>query len=384
MTKKLEKWIPLANPTMHGAELKYINEAFDTNWIAPLGPNVDEFENMVLKYLDIEGAAAVSSGSSALHLAYKLADINKDDIVLVQDLTFSATVNPIIYQNAIPVFIDSEYDTWNMDPRALRVALEKYGERVKAVVPVHLYGTPAKLDEIMDLCEEFNVTMIEDACESLSASYKGKQTGTFGDYNALSFNGNKIITTSGGGMLITKDKYAADKAKFWATQAKDPAPWYQHSEIGYNYRMSNICAGIGRGQFEKLDEHKEGKTKIFNRYNLGFRGLPLSMNPYEMLSVPNFWLSCILIDKNKVSNTFDVEKLRIRLEELNIETRRIWKPMHLQPVFKDYDYIKIGNKSVSEDIFNRGLCLPSDLKMTEKEQDQVIENIIDIFNSYEI
>lgn len=381
MTKRLDKRIPLATPTMHGEELRYVNEAFDTNWIAPLGPNVDELEKAFSDYLDIEGTAAVSSGTAGLHLSYKLAGVGKDDIVIVQDLTFSATVNPIIYQNAIPVFVDSEYDTWNMDPKALELALKKYGERVKAVVLVHLYGTPAKLEEIMKLCDEYNVTLIEDAAESLSATYKGKQTGTFGKYGVISFNGNKIITTSGGGMVLCKSKEDAEKVKFWSTQSKDPAPWYQHSEIGYNYRMSNVCAGIGRGQFEHLEEHKEIKTKIFNKYNLSFRGLPLLMNPYEMMTVPNFWLSCILIEKDAITDGFDAEKLRIRLDELNIESRRIWKPMHLQPVFEKYDYIKVKSHSVSEDIFERGLCLPSDLKMTEEEQEIVIENIKEIFNS---
>ncbi|MDO4779067.1 MAG: aminotransferase class I/II-fold pyridoxal phosphate-dependent enzyme [Tissierellia bacterium] len=365
----------LSSPTMHGEERIFVQKAFDENWIAPLGPNVDEFEKEVAKYLGIEGTAAVSSGTAALHLAYKLSGIKKDDIVLVQDLTFAATVNPIIYQNAIPVFIDSERETWNMDPRALKIALDKYGKRVKAVVVVHLYGTPAKLDEIVSLCEEYKVDLIEDAAESLSATYKGKQTGTFGKYNAISFNGNKIITTSGGGMLLCLNKKDSDKAKFWATQSKEQVPWYEHKEIGYNYRMSNVLAGIGRGQWLHLDEHKEIKTKIFRRYKEEFKDLELTMNPYLEQMVPNFWLSCILIDEKNIEKGINPEMIRIELENHNIESRRLWNPMHQQPIFLEYDYIKAEKESVSADLFNRGLCLPSDIKMTYEEQADVVRLI---------
>ena len=373
--QRLEKRIPLSIPTMHGDERKFVEEAFDTNWIAPVGPNVDAFEKEMAEYLGIEGTSAVSSGTAALHLAYKLAEIGKDDIVLVQDLTFSATVNPIIYQNAIPVFIDSDRETWNMDPESLRIALDKYKDRVKAVVVVHLYGIPSKLDEILELCEEYNVQLIEDAAESLSATYKGKQTGTFGKYAGISFNGNKLITTSSGGMVLSSDKKAADKAKFWATQAKDPAPWYQHTEIGYNYRLSNVLAGIGRGQLLHLEEHKDLKTKIYKTYEKGFDGLPIKMNPYLEDSVPSFWLSAMTIDEDAYKNGLDPEELRQFLDACNIEARRIWKPMHLQPIFQEYDYVIAEESSVTEDIFARGLCLPSDIKMTEDEQKLVIEAI---------
>ncbi|WP_297377089.1 aminotransferase class I/II-fold pyridoxal phosphate-dependent enzyme [uncultured Helcococcus sp.] len=373
--QRLEKRIPLSIPTMHGDERKFVEEAFDTNWIAPVGPNVDAFEKEMAEYLGIEGTSAVSSGTAALHLAYKLADIGKDDIVLVQDLTFAATVNPIIYQNAIPVFIDSDRETWNMDPEALRIALDKYKDRVKAVVVVHLYGIPSKLDEILELCEEYNVQLIEDAAESLSATYKGKQTGTFGKYAGISFNGNKLITTSSGGMVLSSDKKATDKAKFWATQAKDPAPWYQHTEIGYNYRLSNVLAGIGRGQLLHLEEHKDLKTKIYKTYEKDFDGLPISMNPYLEDSVPSFWLSAMIINEEAYKNGLNPEELKQFLDACNIEARRIWKPMHLQPVFQEYDYVIAEESSVTEDIFARGLCLPSDIKMTEDEQKLVIKAI---------
>lgn len=369
----------LSSPTMHGEERIFVQKAFDENWIAPLGPNVDEFEKEVAEYLGIEGTAAVSSGTAALHLAYKLSGIKKDDIVLVQDLTFAATVNPIIYQNATPVFIDSERETWNMDPRALKIALDKYGKRVKAVIVVHLYGTPAKLDEIVSLCEEYKVDLIEDAAESLSATYKGKQTGTFGKYNAISFNGNKIITTSGGGMLLCLNKRDSDKAKFWATQSKEQVPWYEHKDIGYNYRMSNVLAGIGLGQWLHLDEHKDIKTKIFKRYKEEFKDLGLIMNPYLDETVPNFWLSCILIDEENIEKGITPEKIRIEFEEYNIESRRLWKPMHQQPIFANYDYVKFEEESVSTDLFNRGLCLPSDIKMTDEEQSKVIHLLRRIF-----
>lgn len=377
--EKFKERVFLATPTMHGEEKKYIREAFETNWIAPLGPNVDAFEKAVREYLDIDGTCAVISGTSALHLAYKLADINQGDIVLVSDLTFSATLNPIIYQNATPVLIDSERETWNMDPRALKLALEKYKDRVKAVVAVHLYGIPSKMDEIKKLCDEYNVTFIEDAAESLSATYKGKQTGTFGKFAGISFNGNKLVTSSGGGMLLAQKKEHADKARFWATQSKDPAPWYQHSELGYNYRMSNIVAGVGRGQFLHIEEHKKLKTDIYFNYKKLLNDIDITMNPYLEESVPSFWLSCMLIGEDSIKNGVDPEKIRLHLEDYNVESRRIWKPMHLQPFFEKYDYIKYEDESVSEDIFNRGLCLPSDIKMTIETQQKVCELIKNVF-----
>lgn len=374
--ERFETRVPLATPTMHDEERKFVKEAFDTNWIAPLGPNVDAFEEEIAKYLGIEATSATSSGTAALHLVYKLAGVDKDDIVLVQDLTFSATINPIIYQNATPVFIDSERETWNMDPKALEKALEKYGDKVKAVVVVHLYGTPSKLDEIVEICNRYGVILIEDAAESLSATYKGKQTGTFGKYGAISFNGNKLITSSGGGMVLSHSKEDAKKAMFWATQSKDQAPWYQHSEIGFNYRMSNVVAGVGRGQLLHLDEHKSLKTDIYRRYEKAFEGTSLSMNPYLQDTVPSFWLSCVYISDEGIQAGLDAEDLRQKLDGLNIETRRVWKPMHMQPVFEKYDLVKVENESVARDLFERGLCLPSDIKMDTKTQEKVIDIIL--------
>lgn len=380
--ERFENRVWLSSPTMHGEEQQFVKEAFDTNWVAPLGPNVDEFEKMVAEYLGVKGTSAVSSGTAALHLAYKLAGIDKDDIVLVQDLTFSATINPIIYQNATPVFIDSERETWNMDPRALEKALEKYGDKVKAVVIVHLYGVPGKLKEVKELCDKYNVVLIEDAAESLTATYEGKQTGSFGKYAGLSFNGNKLITTSGGGMLVAQEAECAEKAKFWATQAKEPVPYYLHKELGFNYRMSNITAGIGRGQFLHVDEHKDIKTDIYNRYEEGFKDLPVTMNPYLENTVPSHWLSVISIDEEAFEKGLTPEKLRVYLEDLNIESRRAWNPMHLQPYFEKYDFVKVEEEEVSKDIFDRGLCLPSDIKMTEEEQAKVIEIINDFVKGF--
>lgn len=363
----------LSSPTMHGEELQFVQEAFDKNWIAPLGFNVDGFERELANYLGIRDGAALVSGTSALHLAIKLAGVKSGDVVLCSDLTFAATVNPVSYEGGVQVFVDSERDTWNMDPVALEKALEKYGSKVKAVVVVHLYGTPAKMDEICALCKRYGVTLIEDAAESLSATYKGKQTGTFGAYNVVSFNGNKIITTSGGGMLLSDDEDAIRKARFWSTQSREPAPWYQHNEIGYNYRMSNVVAGIGRGQLLHLDEHRMLKKEIYKRYEVGLKGLPVVMNPYLPESEPNFWLSCMLIDWDAMDKA-DPEKIRLALEAENIEARPIWKPMHLQPVFEDRDFVCV-KEDVGADIFARGLCLPSDIKMTAEQQNRVIEII---------
>lgn len=367
----------LSTPTMHGEEQEFIKEAFDTNWVAPLGKNVTEFENEMARFVGVKAAAAMTAGTHTLHLAVKLAGIKTGDIVICSDLTFAATVNPVSYENGTQVFVDSERDTWNMDPDALKTALEKYKERVKAVVLVHLYGTPSKIDEIKALCDEYGVIFIEDAAESLSATYKGKQTGSFGKYGAISFNGNKIITTSGGGMFLSDDEDAVQRVRFFSTQAREPFPWYQHEEIGYNYRMSNIVAGIGRGQLLHIEEHRELKESIYLRYKEGFKDLPVTMNPYEDCSVPNFWLSCMLINEDAMDKV-NPDKIRLALEKENIEARPIWKPMHMQPVYKDNDFITAGD-NVGEDIFRRGLCLPSDIKMTKEQQQRVINIIKGLF-----
>ena len=378
--KRLEKRIPLATPTMHGDEIKYVNEAFEKNWIAPLGFNCDNFEIEMSDYLSANldkkyHALALSSGTASLHLAMKLAGLKRNDTVFCTDMTFAATVNPVSYEGGKQVFIDTERDTWNMDPNALELAFKKY-PKTKLVVMAHLYGTPGKMDEIVDICNRHGAILVEDAAESLSATYKDRQTGTFGKYNAISFNGNKIITTSGGGMLLTDDAEARKKAFFWATQSRENAPWYQHEEIGYNYRMSNVVAGIGRGQLLHLEEHRDRKEEIYRRYQRELADLPITMNPYLDYTKPNFWLSCMLIDKDCRVQFMDIIN---KLNDLNIETRPIWKPMSLQPVFKGHDLIKIENESVGADIFSRGLCLPSDIKMTEEEQMTVIQAIKECF-----
>ena len=352
--------------------MKFIQEAFDQNWIAPLGFNCDAFERELCEYLG-EGQLGLSlcSGTAALHLAMKLAGVKPGSVVLCSDMTFAATVNPVSYEGGVQVFVDSEWETWNMDPAALEKAFEKYPE-AKVVVLAHLYGTPAKMDEILDICHRHDAVLIEDAAEALSATYHGKKCGTFGKYNVVSFNGNKIITTSGGGMLLLKDPAARQKAFFWATQAREPAPWYQHEEIGYNYRMSNVVAGIGRGQLLHLEEHRAAKERIYRRYEQGLKGLPLTMNPYLPDMVPNFWLSCILLDEGCGVTPMGLYE---HLNRNNIESRPIWKPMHMQPVFTGYDFITAADTPVSEAVFTRGLCLPSDIKMTEDEQDYVIETI---------
>ena len=366
-----KKRIYLSSPTMHGEEQQFVQQAFDTNWVAPLGPNVNELEKEVASYAGCKAAAALSAGTAAIHLALKLTGVKEGDIVFVSDLTFSATCNPICYEKAIPVFIDSEPDTWNMDPEALRKAFEKY-PNPKAVVCVHLYGTPAKIDELMAICEEHKVPFIEDAAESMSATYKGKQTGTFGKFGIYSFNGNKIITTSGGGMLISEDEEAIAKARFLSTQARDAARHYQHSHIGYNYRMSNIVAGIGRGQMLHLEEHKAIKKKIYEQYKAAFADIrEITMNPMNPDGDSNCWLSCLTLAPGcKVTPN----QIMDALEAENMESRPIWKPMHLQPVFEKYDFISVvdGDISVGEDIFNRGLCLPSDIKNTDEDMAQII------------
>lgn len=364
----------LSSPTIHGQEQIYVKEAFDTNWVAPLGANVDNFETEMADYVGVKYAAALVSGTSAIHLAIKLAGVKPGDVVFCSDLTFSATVNPVSYEKGNQVFIDSEGESWNMDPNALEKAFKKYPE-CRVVIVVNLYGIPAKLDDIRTICDKHGAILIEDAAESLSTTYKGQQTGTFGHYNVISFNGNKIITTSGGGMLLSNDEGAISKAKFWATQARDTAPWYQHSEIGYNYRMSNVLAGIGRGQLIHINEHKECKRDIYQRYATGLKGLPIKMNPYLKDSEPNFWLSCMTIEDDSTTP----EAIRLELEKYNAEARPIWKPMHMQPVFQNNDFIYVEEESVSEDIFRRGICLPSDIKMTIEQQSIVMDIIKSCF-----
>lgn len=372
------KKIYLSSPTMNGHEMEYINEAFDTNWIAPLGKNVNEFEKELAAYVGIGHAAALSAGTASLHLAMKLAEIKQGDIVFCSSLTFSATANPITYEKATPVFIDSELDTWNMDPKALEKAFEKY-PNAKAVVIVNLYGTPAKLDEILAICEKHKVPLIEDAAESLGAIYRGKQTGTFGMYGIYSFNGNKIITTSGGGMLASDCEEDIKKARYWATQSREPARHYEHTEIGYNYRMSNIVAGIGRGQMLSLDKHIKLKKNIYNTYKEAFSDIKeIKMNPYLDCSEPNFWLSCMTLSADSKVKPLDI---MVALENNNIECRPIWKPMHLQPVFGSCDFISTSENGTSnaEDVFNRGLCLPSDIKNTPQDMERIINIVKELF-----
>lgn len=361
--------IYLASPHMseEGYEQQYVKEAFDTNWIAPLGKNVNEFEKELAAYVGAKEAAALSSGSAALHLALKAAGVKAGDIVFCQDLTFSATANPIAYEKAIPVFIDSDYETWNMSPEALERAFEKYPD-VKAVMPVHLYGLPANMDRIMEICKKHGVPVIEDAAESLGSLYHGQYTGTFGDYGAFSFNGNKIITTSGGGMLVcnlpeeqAKERIA--KVRFWATQAREKARHYEHKEIGYNYRMSNIVAGIGRGQMKVLNQRIEQKRHIFAYYQEHLGDLKgLSFMPLHENERANCWLSVIQLAPDCKVRPLDV---MVALEQGDIESRPVWKPMHMQPVFADCDYI--NNGKVGESLFENGVCLPSDTKMTDED-----------------
>lgn len=374
----MKKKIYLSSPTMHGKEQEFVQEAFDTNWVAPLGPNVNNFEKELAEYVGIGHAAALDSGTAAIHLALRLLGVEQGDVVFASSLTFSASCNPIMYEKATPVFIDSEPDTWNMSPQALQRAFEKY-PNPKAVIVVHLYGTPAKLDEIMAICAEHNVPVIEDAAESLSATYKGKATGTFGKMGIFSFNGNKIITTSGGGMLVSEEEELVSKARFLSTQARDPARYYQHSQIGYNYRMSNITAGIGRGQLLYLEEHKAKKQAIYKQYKEAFEGISeITMNPLNKDGDANNWLSCMTIAK-ECEVTPDM--VMDALEAENIESRPIWKPMHLQPVFAGYDFVSHGEgeRAISEDIFERGLCLPSDIKNTEEDMELIISIVKECF-----
>ena len=404
-----EKRVLLSSPTMHnGDEMKYVMEAYNTNWMSTVGENIKKVEEEVAKRIGIKYGVALSSGTSALHLAIKLAGVKPGDYVFCSDMTFAATVNPVTYEKGVPIFIDTEYDTWNMDPKALEKAFEIY-PNVKVVVLAHLYGTPAKLDEIKNICDKHGAVLIEDAAESLGATYKGKETGTFGYVSAISFNGNKIITGSTGGMLLTNDEAIANKARKLSTQAREAAPWYEHEEVGYNYRMSNIIAGIIRGQLNYLDEHIKSKKEIYMRYKEGLKDLPIKMNPYdEKNSEPNFWLSSMIIDKDYLAKQVrsDKEALYVHehgksspteiletLNKYNAEGRPIWKPMHMQPIFRNNPFFTINGNGransnayidekqidVSMDIFNRGLCLPSDNKMTNEEQDKIIEIIKSCF-----
>ncbi len=365
-------WLSSPHMSDEGYELQYVKEAFESNWVAPLGPNVDKFEEELADYVSSDNAAALVSGTSAAHLALKSLGVGKGDIVLCSSLTFSASANPIIYLNAVPVFIDSDYKTWNMDPNLLEEALKKYKEKVKAVVVVHLYGFSADMDRIIELCNRYDVPIIEDAAESLGTLYKGKHTGTFGKFGIFSFNGNKIITTSGGGMVVSDDEDKIKKIRFWATQSRDPARHYQHSELGYNYRMSNVVAGIGRGQLKVLDKRVSKKKYIFEYYKKELSGIDdIEFMPVNAWNEPNYWLTVINI-KGKIKPL----DIMVALEKENIESRPVWKPMHMQPFFSSYDFIGRG---VSENLFNNGVCLPSDTKMTDKDLDRVCEIIKRLF-----
>lgn len=379
---KQKKKIYLSSPHMGGNEMKYIQEAFDTNWVAPLGPNVDAFQKEVAEYVGIEGGLALSSGTAALHMALKLLDVKPGDLVFCSTLTFVATCNPIIYEGAMPVFIDSEPQSLNMSPKALEKAFQYYGGenlRPKAVIVVHLYGQSADMDKIKEICDRFQVPIIEDAAEALGATYKGKHTGTMGEFGVFSFNGNKIITTSGGGMLVSNHKSALMKALFWSTQSRDNARYYEHSELGYNYRLSNVSAGIGRGQLKILNERITKKKSIFKLYKESFENI-IDINMSEMCNYgkSNYWLSTMTLHKESKVKPIDII---MALENENVESRLIWKPMHLQPFFKEYKFFSHNDIgiSVSEDTFNRGVCLPSDTNMTLEEQNRVIYIIKKLF-----
>lgn len=414
--EKFDKRVWLSSPTMHGKELEYMSQAYNTNWMSTVGKNIDEVEKQVSEYIGVKHSVALSSGTAALHMAMKFAGLKAYGMprpgvgalqgrkVFCSDMTFAATVNPVVYEGGEPVFIDTEYDTWNMDPKALEKAFEIYPE-VKIVVMAHLYGTPGKMEELISVIKKHNAVLVEDAAESMGASYRGKETGTFGDYNIISFNGNKIITGSSGGCLLTDDEEAAKKVRKWSTQSRENASWYQHEELGYNYRMSNVIAGVVRGQLPFLNEHIAQKKAIYERYKAGLKGLPVSMNPFdENNSEPNFWLSCLLVDKDAMCKQVRSENETCYIKEakkscpseilealasINAEGRPIWKPMHIQPIYrmnpfithegngraKTNAYISGKAQDVSMDIFERGLCLPSDNKMTVEEQDRIIEVI---------
>lgn len=411
-----EKKVYLSSPTMHGEELKYMTEAYETNWMSTVGANINEVERLVCEKIGCHYSVALSAGTSALHLAMRLAGIQPSDKVFCSDMTFDATVNPVKYEGGEAVFIDTEYDTWNMDPVALEKAFALYPE-VKVVVLAHLYGTPCKMDEIKAICEKNNAIIIEDAAESFGATYKGVETGSLGTYNVISFNGNKIITGSAGGMFLTDSKEAADKVRKWSTQARENAPWYQHEEIGYNYRMSNVIAGVIRGQMPHLMEHIAQKKAIYERYKEGFKDLPVEMNPYDAEnSVPNFWLSCMIIKPEAMCQQVRGERKALYITEpgkscpteildtlakFNAEGRPIWKPMHMQPIYRMNPFVtregngraqtnayingnEVGKDGkpfdIGMDIFDRGLCLPSDNKMTPEQQDIIIEMIKSCFD----
>ena len=405
---------------MHGEEIDFIREAYDTNWMSTVGENINEVEKITSQKIGCQYAVALSSGTAALHLAVKLAGEQiygmpkaghgtlEGRRAFCTDMTFAATVNPIAYEGGEAVFIDTEYETWNMDPLALEKAFDLYPE-VKIVVIAHLYGTPGKMEQIQDICRRHGAVLIEDAAESLGATYRGKQTGTFGSYSVISFNGNKIITGSSGGMLLTDLEEAADKARKWSTQSREDAPWYQHEELGYNYRMSNVIDGVVRGQYLHLEEHIAQKKAIYLRYREGLRDLPVSMNPYdETNSEPNFWLSCLLIAPEAMCKQVRGERETLYISEpgkscpteiletlaaYNAEGRPIWKPMHLQPIYRMHGFVtREGNGrgrtnayipgtgvDVGADIFQRGLCLPSDNKMTPDQQNVIIQLIRDCF-----
>lgn len=391
--KPFEKKIYLSTPTMHGEELKYVTEAYETNWMSTVGANINELERTLADKVGCKYAVALASGTSALHLATKLAGVKRGDKVLCSDMTFAATLNPVLYEGGEAVFVDTEYDTWNMCPEALDKAFKLTGAKV--VVMAELYGTPGKMDELLEVINKNNAILIEDAAEALGAFYKGTPCGSFGTYNAISFNGNKIITGSSGGMLLTDDEYAANKARKWSTQSRDAAPWYQHTEVGYNYRMSNVIAGVARGQLPYLGEHIAQKKVIYMRYKEGFADLPVCMNPYdEATMVPNYWLSCMIINKDAMcqQTRTDSEATYVSehgkscpteiletLDKYNAEGRPIWKPMHMQPLYKNNEFVKKGDTDVGADIFERGLCLPSDNKMTADEQDKIIEIVRSCF-----
>ena len=377
----MNKRIYLASPHMGDEELKFVKEAFETNWIAPMGPNVDCFEKEVADYVGVNSASALSSGTAAIHLALKSLNVEKGDIVFCSTLTFSASCNPIIYQGATPVFIDSEYESYNMCPKALEKAFieaQKENKMPKAVVVVNLYGQSADLDKIKEICDRYNVGIIEDAAESLGATYKGKQSGTIGEFGIYSFNGNKIITTSGGGMLVSNNENAIKKAKFWATQSRENERHYEHLELGFNYRMSNIVAGIGRGQLKKLDERIEQKKAIYETYKSEFKDIEdIEMMPVCDYGKPNYWLSVITLKEESKVKPLDII---LALEKENIESRPVWKPMHLQPFYKEYKFVSnVEGKSVAEDLFNRGVCLPSDTKMSKEDMDRIIKIIKELF-----
>ncbi len=393
--KKFKDKLWLATPTTHGDDFKYVMEAYEKNWLSTVGENINEVERITKDKVGCRYSVGLDSGTSALHLATKLAGVKSGDTVFCQDMTFAASANPVLYEFATPIFIDSEYDTWNMDPRALEKAFELYPD-TKVIIVVNLYGTPAKYDEICAIAKKHNAVIIEDAAESLGATYKGKQTGSFGKYNAISFNGNKIITGTRGGVLLTDDKQAAVSARKWSTQSREIAPWYQHEEIGYNYRMSNLVAGLIRGQFPHLEEHIAKKKAIYERYKQGLSDLPITMNPYDSQTMePNYWLSCMLINKDamckQARNATEVQyasesgktcptEVLYALAAYNADGRPIWKPMHLQPIYKDCAFVTADGEEADTDIFERGLCLPSDIKMTEEQQENVIEIIRSCFN----